>query len=350
MTLHSTLKLHRKTALPEMNETPTFHAHRKWAAVISMLVSVALFIVKFWAYNLTNSEAVLSDALESIVNIAASLLALIVVFVASLPADENHPYGHGKVEFFSAAFEGGLITFAAGLIIFNAVESFFRGPELRQLNLGIGIVAGAGFINLALGLFLKSVGRNKQSEALVASGEHVVSDFYTSVVVVVGLLLCQWTEYLWLDPLLATLVGLHLGNVGFRLVQKSFGGLMDAEDKELLTQLTQHFSNWRKPGIIQIHHTRIIRSGRYHHIDAHVVVPEFWDIAKAHNETNRFAQNVISDYTYDGEFHFHIDPCRQAYCRICDLTNCEIRKEAFVDKPVLSLDNIVAPEEPEEFR
>ena len=160
------------------------------AGLISLAVGVVLLWVKFLAYHLTGSTAVLSDALESIVNVVAALFAIGSLLFAGRPADRNHPYGHGKIEYFAATFEGGLITFAAIMIIYEAVQGFFKPPELRQLDLGLMITFAAGVANAALGWFLIRTGKATQSLTLIADGKHVLSDFWTSLGVIGGLLAC----------------------------------------------------------------------------------------------------------------------------------------------------------------
>ena len=161
---------------------------RLQAGLISLVVGVGLLWVKFFAYQLTGSTAVLSDALESIVNVVAAVFALGSLLFAGRPADRNHPYGHGKIEYFAAAFEGGLIAFAAILIIYEAIQGFFEPPELRQIDLGLLITLGAGLVNATLGWFLIRTGRATQSLTLLADGQHVLSDFWTSLGVIVGLI------------------------------------------------------------------------------------------------------------------------------------------------------------------
>src|SRR5262245_63725984 len=146
--------------------------------VLSLVVAVVLLAAKYEAYVLTGSTAILSDALESIVNVVAAVFALGGLIFAGRPADRNHPYGHGKIEFFSAAFEGGLIAFAAVVIIYEVVQSLVAGVAVRRLESGLVIVLGAGLANLALGWFLVKTGRKHASLTLVADGQHVLSDFY----------------------------------------------------------------------------------------------------------------------------------------------------------------------------
>ncbi|MGE0762409.1 MAG: cation diffusion facilitator family transporter [Bdellovibrionales bacterium] len=329
---------------------PQEQKHLRQAAAISVVVGSALMILKFWAYNMTDSTAIYSDAMESIVNVVAALMALFVIWYSIKPMDEDHPYGHGKSEFFSSAFEGGLIAFASLMIIFEAVQAWRLGNTLHRLSDGTWLVLVAGLANLALGLFLKRRGKKLNSIALSASGAHVITDFWTSATLVVSLLLVQWTDWAWLDPVCALFYGGWLAWTGFQLVRESIGGLMDREDPAVLQSLAKVFTDSMQPGIIQIHHVRVIRSGWFHHIDAHVVMPEFWDVFKVHSVIQKFEKDAISNYQYDGEMNFHVDPCRRVYCQVCELKNCPIRQEEFQSPMPVKLEDIRSPVEPARFR
>lgn len=332
----------------QLNESE--QRRRRQAVQVSLVVSILLMLIKFWAHNMTRSQAVFSDAVESIVNVVAAMMALWVIWYSAKPADEDHPYGHGKVEFFSAAFEGGLIAFASLMICVEAGRSWWRGEQLHELNQGLMLLAGAGVANLVLGLFLKHRGQVLGSVALKASGAHVISDFWTSAVVVIGLFVVMLTGWVWADTVLAMGVGLWLGWTGARLVREAVGGLMDQEDPSLLEALADVLKQCVQPGIIQIHHMRQIRSGWYHHMDAHVVMPEFWDVKRVHEVINDFEREVIEQYEYGGEMNFHVDPCRRAYCKACALKDCPIRVEPFEQAMPIKLEDLRSPVEPLEFR
>jgi cation diffusion facilitator family transporter len=319
-------------------------------AWLSLIVGSALLVLKFLAYQLTGSQAILSDALESIVNVLGALIALITIKIASKPADKDHPYGHGKAEYFSVAFEGGFIAFAATLIFYEAIHDLIYQQKLQNLSKGIYFVGFAGLVNGVLGIYLRISGKKLKSAALLSGGSHLLSDFLTSVGLVAGLFIVEKTKTYWIDPAMAIIFGFFLAKTGFGLVKKSLSNLMDAEDLEVIKTFGQLFSKHVFPGIIRIHHTRVIRAGRYHHVDAHIVVPEFWDVEKAHNETRKFEKLVFDDYPDEGEFHFHLDPCRKAYCEICDLENCPIRQKPFQKRLSFTLDELTDPEEPPEYR
>jgi cation diffusion facilitator family transporter len=316
------------------------------AGFISLVVSIVLLGAKYQAYLLTGSTAILSDALESIVNVVAAVFAVGGLIFAGRPADRNHPYGHGKVEFFSAAFEGGLIAFAAVVIIYEVVQSLIHGVDVRRLESGVFIVLAAGLVNLALGLYLLHTGRRHASLTLVADGQHVLSDFYTSAGIVVGLLLVRFTGLVWLDPLVAGVVALNLMWTGARLVRHAAGGLLDEEDTPLLNHLLDVLSGHVGQGVIRVHHLRAIRSGRFHHVDAHLVVPEFWSVDRAHELAEDLAREVIKELGVDGELAFHTDPCHRAYCAMCDLEGCVVRREPFHARPALTLEEVVQPDMP----
>lgn len=316
------------------------------AGLLSLVVGVVLLVAKYAAYHLTGSTAILSDALESIVNVVAALFALGGLIFAGRPADRNHPYGHGKIEFFSAVFEGGMIAFAAVVIVYEAADSLLHGVEVRSLDLGLLITVGAGVANLALGSFLIRTGTRVQSMALVADGQHVISDFWTSLGVVVGLLLVRVTGISWLDPLVAVIVGVNLALTGVRLVREAAGGLLDEEDTGLLEHLIQAMNATRVEGILRIHNLRAIRAGRFHHVDAHVVVPEFWTVQAAHDAADRFEREVIRSCGLHGEINFHTDPCRRLYCSRCTVEDCPIRVEQFRAHSDMTTEEAVQPDPP----
>ncbi len=319
---------------------------RKRAAFISFIASAVILALKMWAYRETHSAAVLSDALESIVNVLAAAVALFVVRFAAQPADHDHPYGHGKAEYFSSTFEGGMIFFAALIIGYESVRVLLEGSGLHTLEFGLVIIAGATLVNLFLGLYLRRVGLQHQSTALHASGTHVLADVWTTVGVMLGLGLVLLTGIRWLDPVVAILVSVQLAYSGFKIVKSSLGGLIDATDEGALRQLAASFEKFKRPGLIDIHNMRVIRSGNFHHVDAHVVVPEYWDVALAHGVTHDFEKEVVRDYAFDGEIAFHIDPCQRAYCTFCDVLDCPIRRSEFTTRKEFNVANLTAGPNP----
>lgn len=329
------------------SDTDQVHArHRVRAAVISLVAGLLILAAKFYAYMRTDSTAVFSDALESIVNVVAASFAIWAVVFASKPADRNHPYGHGKIEFVSAGFEGGLISFAALLLIYHSIMALFHGPQLRELDFGLAVVVVAGLCNAVLGAYLIRVGRRTRSETLIADGRHVLSDFWTSAGVAVGLVLVLMTGLQWLDPVVGILVAARLLVTGAQLVRSSFAGLLDEEDPEVVERLVAALDAEIATGIIRVHSVRAIRLGRFHHIDAHVVVPEFWTAIQAHDAADDFEDRVMRRFGEEGEIEIHTDPCWKHYCAACDVEPCPVRRAPFAERPPLTVEEAVHPDPP----
>ena len=332
-----------------MNEmSQSEQKYRVRSAQAALVFGALIMLLKFYAYNLTGSQGAFSDALESIVHIFTASMALFVIYYSAMPADEDHPYGHGKAEYFSAAFEGGLITLAAFTIFYEAVQAYLSGHELQSIEKGIIWLVAAGVGNFAIGMGLLFYGNKTNSPALKGSGHHILSDVWTSVGVVVGLFLVKWTGYQFIDIAIAVLVGVYLAWVGLKIVKDSIAGLLDQEDPEVLEELARVFSKNAGKGIIQLHHTKTIRSGWFHHIDTHVVVPEFWTVYETHERLKTFEEQVISDYKYKGEMNFHVDPCLKNYCKNCDLKDCSIRQHEFEKPMPVLIEHLRSKEEPSE--
>ena len=316
---------------------------RLFGGLLALVMGLAIMAMKFLAYRLTGSTALLSDALESVVNVVAAAFALWAVRAAEAPPDEEHPYGHGKLEFVTAVFEGGLISFAALMIAYEAITALLHGAVPPDLSRGLWIVAIAGALNGLLGFALIGIGRRTHSAALVADGKHVLTDFMTTIGILVGLALVKITGFAWLDPVIALVMAALLASTGVPLVKEAISGLIDAADETLLEKMLISFERNRRPGIIRLHHVRAMRNGRRIHVDGHVVVPEFWTVDEAHEETEAFEEAVVKDSFSEGEMEFHLDPCRRAYCRSCEVAPCPIRREPFAHRPPLNLLELLSP-------
>ncbi|MBK8096789.1 MAG: cation transporter [Planctomycetes bacterium] len=322
-------------------------ARLRWrAALLSLVVATAVLAIKFWAFEVTGSKAVLSDALESIVNVVAAAFAIGGIVFAGLPADRNHPFGHGKIEFFAAAFEGGLIAFAALAILWESLQGFVQGSTVRELDFGLLVVFVAGVINAALGTFLLRAGRRYRSLTLIADGRHVLADSWTSAGVLIGLLLVKLTGLPWIDPAVAAVMAVWLLITGARLVRHAAGGLLDEEDPEVVGRIVEMLGNQVGNGVISVHHLRAIRAGRFHHVSAHLVVPEFWSVERAHDLADGLAARVLRQVALEGEITFHTDPCHRAYCERCDVEVCSVRAQPFLGRQPLTIDDAVRPDAP----
>lgn len=315
-----------------------------WLPVISLVIGVVLLFFKFYAFKITNSQSIYSDALESIVNIVAGIITLIVIIVAAKPADDDHPYGHGKVESMAASFEGGAILFAGLLIILKSVEVYYRGEVITQLDMGLLITIGAGLANGLMGYIIFIRGKKLHSEALRSSGTHLMTDMVTSVGVIISLVLVKFTGHMWIDPLIAIILGFMLCLSGAKILIRSGYVLMDGLDEETLKVIAKLFEKNYRPGVIDIHYTRVIRSGSFHHIDCHMVIPEFWTVSEAHYFSDNFDMSFLKDYPIEAELRIHLDPCRRVYCENCEVKDCPIRKKDFVKRILLdNLEEVTSP-------
>ncbi len=310
---------------------------RLHVAMLSIVMGVLILGLKYYAYLVSGSTALKSDAIESVVNVIAASFALGAVVFAEKPADRDHPYGHGKIEHFSAAFEGGLIALAAVLIAWAAIDTLWHGVELKDLGRGLVINFIAGCMNGLLGLFLVMMGRKQRSRAIEADGHHVLSDFWTTLGIALGLLLVKFTGILWLDPVMALGVAALLARTGFKLVRSSGQALLDVEDPEVLRQLIDVINRIRPVDIITIHELRTLRSGRYTHVDIHMVVPEFYEMGRAHDLAEEFGKQVITEAGLEGELHTHIDPCQRNWCSQCGVTPCPIRQAPQAQPSLITL-------------
>ena len=310
--------------------------------ILSIVLGVLILGIKFLAYFLTGSMALKSDALEGIVNVLAATFALGSLIYAEKPADDDHPYGHGKIELFSAAFEGGLILLAAVLIAYESVETLIRGAELQALGVGLALNFVAGVANELLGFYLVRSGRKHRSRSIEADGKHLMSDFVTTLGVMGGLAVVYVTGLNWMDPAVALLFSAWLFYTGFGLVKESVGGLMDNEDPELLDKIVGAMNQHRVPEIISVHEMRTLRSGKYTHIDLHAAVPEHFSIKKIHEVVELFERQVLAVTGINGEFHTHMDPCGKHYCSTCSVADCPIRLAAFESSTDFTIDSVTA--------
>jgi cation diffusion facilitator family transporter len=312
------------------------------AARLAFITSLTLLLAKFGAYYLTDSKAVLSDAIESIINVVTAAFLMLSISVSSKPVDENHPYGHGKIESFSAGLEGGLIIIAAIVILIEAVPVFFAPQAPKNLGFGLYILGGAGAINLVVGSYLMHAGKKYKSDALSADGRHLLTDFYTSAGVIIGLLLYRITGFLWLDPLVACLVALNIIIPGIKLFANSFKNLMDEADPELLERIVLALNTIKKPGWLYPHKLRALRSGRYHHVDLHISLPHYWTLNQVHEAEEEITQALLEALGEEGDIMIHVDPCEPPYCPICEVDDCSKRNTEFISAPNWSVKEVIS--------
>jgi cation diffusion facilitator family transporter len=309
--------------------------------LISFGVSIVLMGLKFLVYYLTHSSAVLSDALESIINVVASGFATVSVWMAAKPPDKDHPYGHGKIEYFSAGFEGALIVCAALGIFYTGVRHLLHPHPLPHLEEGLGLLIGATIANVLLGLGLLRIGRRTDSVTLIADGKHIITDVYTSTAVVIGLALVYWSGWLWLDGVVACLVGINVLVTGGQLVRQSFARLMDASDPGLLDRIARVLEKHRHHQWIDIHQLRAWRAGNLIHMDLHLVLPRDLSMDQAHNEAIKVEEVLIDHFQGNASVLVHMDPCDERLCPACRNGACRWRQESFVSAPAWDRQHLV---------
>lgn len=293
----------------------------------AVIVGATLMGLKFYGYWITGSSALLSDALESIINVVASIFGLGSVMLAAKPADESHPYGHGSIEFFSAGFEGSLILIAALGIFFEGIRQTLNPAPLSNLGEGLLFLTISGAGNLILGLVLIRVSKKTKSIVLGADGRHLLTDVYTSVAILGGLGLVSWTGYYRLDGIIACAAGLNIVYWGIGLVRRSFGGLMHASDPHLLDEIAELLKQHRKEIWIDIHKLRAWQSGRRVHVDFHLCVPVDMSIMEGHREVKQLEALFAEHFKGMSDILIHLDPCKQTECSFCEVDPCDERKE-----------------------
>lgn len=284
------------------------HSVMQKAMMLSVAFGLVMLVIKFTAYAWTGSAAILSDAAESIVHVIAVLFAAYSLWLSLKPADDQHPYGHAKISFFSAGAEGALIVVAALFIIYTAAADWIRGLEIHNLDLGVGLTALAALLNAGLGGYLVHVGKQKKSLVLEANGKHVLTDCWTSAGVVIGLMLALATDWLFLDPLCAILVALNIIYSGFKLMKRSVGGLMDEADPEAQHALTKLLDRECERLGISHHLMRQRFNGSSYDIDVHLVFPDTMAIVDAHRIATGIEQSIRDTLEPSAHVITHLEP------------------------------------------
>jgi cation diffusion facilitator family transporter len=311
-----------------------------WVAVLS----VTLLIIKLVAYYLTHSVSVLTDALEGIVNVVAGFFGLYSLTLSAKPRDADHPYGHGKIEFISAAVEGVMIVVAGVLIVVEALRNIVNPNPLHQLDVGIILIAITAAVNFIVGSICVRTGTKNNSLALQASGKHLQSDTYTTIGILVGLGLIYLTEILWLDSAVALAFSIFILYTGLKILRSSIAGIMDERDQQLLAQLIKTIDNGRSNNWVDLHNLRIIKYGSVLHIDCHLTVPWYLNVHEAHAEIDKLGNIIKNQFGNSIEFFVHSDGCLPIGCPICIKTDCPVRYHAFTKKIQWTVANVESNE------
>ncbi len=307
---------------------------------IVAILSVILFLVKLYAWYVSRSVAILTDALEGIVNIVAGFIGWYSLHISAKPRDADHPYGHGKIEFISSAVEGAFISMAGLFIIFKAVQSFFNPAVVHNLGLGIILITATGVINFLVGRWCYRVGAKNNSPALMSSGKHLQSDTYTTIGILVGLVLFYFTKIWWIDAAVAIIFAFIIVWTGIKIIRASVGGIMDEADEKLLQKLVDTLNKERRINWIDLHNTRIIKYGATMHIDCHLTVPWYFNVVEAHQEIDYLSALINKEYGGLVELFVHSDACMEFSCAICHKGDCPVRKHPYEKTIVWTRANI----------
>lgn len=307
---------------------------------ISLGLSVVLLVVKFAAYFLTYSTAILTDAVESIVNVVASGFAFYSIYLAGLPRDQNHPYGHGKVEFLSSGFEGAMILSAGLVIVWQSILSFFEPHALANLDWGVLLVGITAAANAFVGYRLIDIGKRVDSLALMADGRHLLTDVFSSIVVMLAVGLVWATGLTWLDPVLSMVLALVIIYNGFLLARQSVARLMDETDIPTLDRVVTLLNVHKDANWIDVHNLRVQKYGADLHVDCHLTLPYYWDLNRVHDEVHHFEDTLKEGFQAEVEIFVHADPCVRACCSYCRVADCPVRAMAFVRDVDWTADNL----------
>ncbi len=301
---------------------------------------VVMFIIKLMAWYFTNSVAILTDALEYTINVISGFIGLYSLYISSRPKDISHPYGHGKIEFLSAAVEGTLMIVSSFIIIYEAINNLKNPHELKQLDYGIYLVALTGVLNFAVGRFSIINGKKNNSLALIATGRHMQSDTYATLGIVIGLVLIYFTHYTWIDSVVAFIFALIIVVSGYKILRSAIGGIMDEADDELLKKVVKLCQNVRQENWIDLHNLRIIKYGGTLHLDCHLTIPWYLNIHEGHNEIDKLEKIVSEEFGDSVEVFVHADGCLDFSCKICEKKECKFRKFEFEKKINWTVKNI----------
>lgn len=320
----------------EINEDLLKQKIQRWIVSISVL----LLLGKFLAFYITNSVGVLTDAMESIVNVLAGFISLYSLRWAAKPKDKEHPFGHGKIELVSASIEGLLISIAGGGIIYEGIKRLFTHAEIEKLDVGIIIVAIAGLINYLMGWYSIRMGKKYHSIALVAGGRHLQSDTYSTIGLVAGLIILYFTHIAWIDSALAMIFGGIILYTGISILRNTIANLLDKADDTVLQQIAQCVNEKRQPAWIDVHNTKIIKYGSWIYIDCDLTLPWYYNIIESHDACDKLKETLISHFSDRIQVSIHSDPCKDKCCAHCEMPDCIYRKHPFESLEEINLINI----------
>lgn len=300
---------------------------------VILLVAILLFLMKFVAWYITSSVAILTDALESITNMLAGAFTLFSLYLSAKPKDRNHPHGHGKIEFISASVEGTLILVAGIIIIYEGIKRLIdQDSSLTSLGSGLVLIAITAIINYVVGFMAIQRGKKYNVLPLIAGGKHLHSDTYSTVGIILGLILVWITGWHWLDAAIALLFGCIIIHSGVKIMRESIAGIMDEVDEDLIEEFVEVINENRSPYWVDLHKVRFIKYGNHVHLDAHLTLPWYLDLRKAHEELDKMKDVLVQKFGERHEMYIHTDDCKPFSCEICPLKECAQRQFKFIDR------------------
>ncbi|MDH5654871.1 MAG: cation diffusion facilitator family transporter [Spirochaetia bacterium] len=297
------------------------------ATYVSVIIGLLICLLKFAGFYLTDSRAILSDALESIINVFAASFAAYAVRLTRQGADKDHPYGKGRIEYFSAGFEGGLISLAGIVILYESIPQIFLGNTPQKLDQGIFLIVIGTVMNAVLGFYLVRAGKKYHSQALMADGHHVYSDVVTSLGMIIGLVVVYFTRIPWLDPVIASIMAVWILISGFKILRSSINRLMDRVNLQSLSQIAQSMEKNRTPEMIRPHKLRLRESGPSLLLDFHLIIPRYYTVKRMHDLETECARLISEDINRHLDLLLHYDPCIDDNCRFCQMKECNIRSQ-----------------------
>jgi cation diffusion facilitator family transporter len=304
-------------------------------------LAIALFAIKMLAWWWTKSVSVFTDALESTVNVATGLIGWYSVWLAAKPRDRNHPYGHGKAEFISSAIEGTLIIVAGITIIYEAIRHLRQPSGVQKLDWGLALLGATAVINYLAGAYAIKQGIKARSAALQSGGKHLQTDTYSTIGIIIGLLLLKYTGWLWLDAVIAIIFAIVILVTGYKVMRRSLAGIMDEADLALLDKLIQYLQRNRQAQWIDLHNLRMIQYGNVLHLDGHMTLPWYFNVREAHHEIERLDVLIKKEFGDAIELFVHVDGCEEFSCRICSLSECAVRQHQLEKTVAWTTENVL---------
>ena len=311
---------------------------------IILFFGILIAVIKFILYFQTKSNAVFSDALESLVNISANTITLYSLYLAAKPRDKNHPYGHGKVEFLAAGIEGTLL-FAAGLLtLHKSISDYLHSSQVDLTGTPLFVILILGLANYMLGVYSERKGKKTNSPALISGGIHLKGDGYTSFAILLSLVIIYFTKLYWIDTLVAVLAGIYIIYQGIKVVRQSLLNMLDTADEGMLSKIIDYLQSHRDKHWIDIHNFRVLKFGSEYHVDAHLTLPYYYTNLEVHREMKEVHDLINEHFNSTIEIFIHPDPCEPFCCHYCKHDDCQVRKAPFKKEVVWTLDNVLKNE------